>query len=123
MSALVALALDVLMVLLFAAIGRASHADGLTPAGIAATASPFLLGTGVGWLVVRARGGGWPRGVGPGITVWFATVLVGMLLRVIVLRSFAWAFLAVAAATLALLLVGWRALATWWGTRSAGAGS
>ena len=61
---------------------------------------------------MRARRGAWPLEVGPGITVWFSTVLVGMLLRAVVLRSFAWPFLAVAATVLAVLLIGWRALAS-----------
>jgi hypothetical protein len=77
------------------------------------------VGTAIGWLVVRSRRGSWPLDVGPGITVWFSTVLIGMLLRVIVLRSFAWPFLAVATGVLAVLLIGWRVLASRVGTRSA----
>lgn len=117
---MVAFALDVVLVAVFAAIGRASHDEGLSPGGVLATASPFLLGTAVGWLVVRTRRGSWPLEVGPGITVWFSTVVIGMLLRVFVLGSFAWAFVAVAAVVLAVLLIGWRALASARGTRRAG---
>ncbi len=111
--------LDVILVVAFAAIGRASHAESRTLAGVLATACPFLVGTAIGWLVVRSRRGSWPLDVGPGITVWFSTVLIGMLLRVILLRSFAWPFLVVATGVLAVLLIGWRALATGVGTRSA----
>ncbi|WP_353511435.1 DUF3054 domain-containing protein [Intrasporangium sp.] len=115
----VAFLTDVVLVVAFAAIGRSSHDESLTLAGVLATATPFLAGTAIGWLVVRARRGAWPLEVGPGITVWFSTVLVGMLLRAVVLRSFAWPFLAVAATVLAVLLIGWRALASRAGTRSA----
>lgn len=115
----VAFVTDVILVVAFAAIGRSSHAESLTLAGVLATASPFLVGTAIGWLVVRSRRGSWPLDVGPGITVWFSTVLIGMLLRVILLRSFAWPFLVVATGVLAVLLIGWRALATGVGTRSA----
>lgn len=117
---MVAFALDVVLVVAFAAIGRSSHDEGLSPGGVLATASPFLLGAAVGWLVVRARRGSWPLEVGPGITVWFSTLVVGMLLRVVVLGSVAWAFVAVAAVVLAVLLVGWRFLASPRGTRRAG---
>jgi hypothetical protein len=111
----------VVFVVAFAAIGRRSHTEALTVSGILATASPFLIGTAVGWLVVRLRSGTWPLAVGPGVTVWFSTLAIGMLLRVIAVRSFAWAFVAVAAVVLAVLLVGWRLVATRRGTRSAGA--
>ena len=49
-----ALAADVVCVVVFCTIGRRSHAEGLTVAGIAETAWPFLAGTGVGWLLSRA---------------------------------------------------------------------
>ena len=55
--ALVALATDVVCVLVFCTIGRRSHAEGLTLTGIAETAWPFLAGTAVGWLLSR----GWRR--------------------------------------------------------------
>lgn len=115
----VAFVVDALLVLVFAATGRASHDEGITASGVFATASPFLVGTAVGWLLVRALRGSWPLEVGPGITVWFATVFIGMALRVAVLGSLAWAFVAVAAAVLATLLIGWRALLTLATARSA----
>lgn len=105
-----AFVIDVVLVLVFAAVGRRSHAEGVTLTGVLATAGPFLLGTVVGWLVVRLRRRSWPLGVGPGITVWFSTVLFGMLLRALA-GHFAIAFVIVAGVTLAVLLIGWRALA------------
>lgn len=118
----VAFLVDVVLVVVFAAIGRASHAraDPLTDALV--TAWPFLVGTVVGWAVVRLLRKGWPLEVGPGITVWFATVVFGMLLRLATGQGAALPFVAVAAATLGVLLVGWRALAAL-GSRRRQAGS
>ncbi|GAA2484154.1 DUF3054 domain-containing protein [Terrabacter carboxydivorans] len=106
----VALAVDVLLVLLFAGIGRASHDESGPVVGAVLTAWPFLVGTGAGWLVVRAVRRVWPVEVAPGVTVWFSTVLVGMLLRHAVGSGTALSFVVVASVVLALFLLGWRAL-------------
>jgi DUF3054 family protein len=105
-SALAALA-DVVGVLLFCAIGRRSHAEGLTVAGVAATAWPFLVGAALGWLLSRA----WrrPAAIVPtGIVVWLCTVVVGMLLRKATSAGVAVSFVIVATAATAVLLLGWR---------------
>ena len=52
-----ALALDTAAVITFCAIGRRSHAEGVTVSGVAETAWPFLTGTATGWLLSR----GWRR--------------------------------------------------------------
>jgi hypothetical protein len=106
----VAFLVDVVLVVVFAAIGRASHARANPITDALATAWPFLVGTVVGWAVVRLLRKGWPLEVGPGITVWFATVVFGMLLRLATGQGTALPFVAVAAATLGVFLVGWRAL-------------
>ena len=106
----VALALDLLLVVVFAAIGRASHDEANPVVGVLVTAWPFLVGTVVGWAVVRMLRKAWPLEVGPGITVWFATVLIGMVLRQSTGQGTAVSFVRVAALVLALFLVGWRAL-------------
>ena len=105
--ALKALAADLLCVVVFCTIGRRSHAEGLTIAGIAETAWPFLAGTGVGWLLAR----GWqrPTSLAPtGRIVWVATVVVGMLLRKLTSQGTATSFIVVASITTAVLLLGWR---------------
>jgi hypothetical protein len=105
--ALVALATDAACVLVFCAIGRRSHAEGLNLAGIAETAWPFLAGTGAGWLLAR----GWrrPVSVAPtGIVVWLCTVVVGMLLRKATSQGVAPSFIVVASLATGLLLIGWR---------------
>ncbi|MDA2892441.1 DUF3054 domain-containing protein [Mycolicibacterium sp. BiH015] len=105
--ALKALAADLLSVVVFCTIGRRSHAEGLTIAGIAETAWPFLTGTGVGWLLAR----GWqrPASLAPtGLVVWVATVVVGMLLRKLTSQGTATSFIVVASITTAVLVLGWR---------------
>jgi peptidoglycan/LPS O-acetylase OafA/YrhL len=107
-SAAAALA-DIIGVLLFCAIGRRSHAEGLTVAGVAETAWPFLVGAAVGWLLSRA----WrrPTAVVPtGVAVWVCTVAVGMLLRKATSAGVAFSFVIVASAATAVLLLGWRVL-------------
>ncbi len=106
----VALLLDVGLVLVFAGVGRASHDESGPVLGVLITAWPFLVGTAVGWLVVRLVRRSWPLDVAPGVTVWFATVLVGMLLRRAVGLGTAVSFVVVASGVLAVLLLGWRAL-------------
>lgn len=102
------LAVDVVGVLVFCAVGRRSHDEGLNVTGIAATAWPFLTGTAVGWAVSRA----WrrPTAVLPtGVIVWLSTVIVGMVLRKVTSAGVAASFVVVAASVTALLLLGWRA--------------
>lgn len=106
----VALAADVALVVVFAAIGRASHDEAVDAIGISETAWPFLVGLAIGWIVVR----GWrhPLAVRPtGVSAWLAAVVVGMLLRFAVGAGTAPAFVIVASVTLALFLLGWRAVA------------
>ena len=105
-----ALAGDIVCVLVFCALGRRSHAEGLTLAGIADTAWPFLSGTALGWLLAR----GWraPTAVVPtGVTVWLASVGVGMLLHKASSQGVATSFIIVASVVTALLLLGWREVA------------
>jgi len=105
-----ALALDVLAVLVFAAIGRASHERGLSLTGVVETAWPFLAALGAAWAVVLA----WRAPAVPlrtGVPVALIAVVGGMLLRTAVGEGTALAFIVVAATTLLLLLVGWRGVA------------
>ncbi|MGB9303840.1 MAG: DUF3054 domain-containing protein [Mycobacterium sp.] len=102
------LANDVVAVLVFCALGRRSHDEGLSISGVAVTAWPFLSGTVVGWLVSRA----WrqPTAVAPtGVIVWLCTVVLGMLLRKASSAGVAASFVVVAATVTAVLLLGWRA--------------
>jgi hypothetical protein len=108
--ALIALFADVVCVIVFCTIGRRSHAEGLTVAGIAQTAWPFLAGTGVGWLLI----GGWRRPftvIPVGMVVWVCTVVVGMVLRKVTSAGVSASFVVVASVSTAVLLLGWRAAA------------
>src|ERR1700757_3950482 len=99
---------DVIGLLVFCAVGRRSHDEGLSITGVATTAWPFLTGTVVGWLASRA----WqrPTAVVPtGVVVWLCTVAVGMLLRKATSAGVAASFVVVASTVTALLLLGWRA--------------
>jgi len=105
-----ALVLDALLVVVFAVIGRSSHAEGLDVAGVWGTAWPFLAGLAVGWVAAVA----WrhPFAVWPtGAIVWAGTLVVGMLLRLASSQGVALAFVIVAAITLAVLIIGWRGVA------------
>src|SRR5271156_682724 len=102
------LVMDVIGVLVFCALGRRSHAEGVTVTGVAATAWPFLTGTILGWLASR----GWRRPtvvVPTGVVVWLCTVGVGMVLRKASSAGVAASFVVVAASVTAVLLLGWRA--------------
>ncbi|MFC0081949.1 DUF3054 domain-containing protein [Aciditerrimonas ferrireducens] len=102
--------LDALLVLLFVVLGRMAHTKGLSLAGVASTAWPFLAGTALGWLAGTA----WQHPLSPrraGLPVWLSTVGWGMALRAIGHQGVDAVFLGVAAAFLALFLVGWRTLA------------
>jgi hypothetical protein len=98
---------DAIGVLVFCAVGRRSHDEGLSITGVATTAWPFLTGTVVGWLASR----GWrqPTALVPtGVVVWLCTVAVGMVLRKASSAGVAASFVVVASAVTALLLLGWR---------------
>jgi hypothetical protein len=107
-------ALDVVLVVAFAAIGRRTHDDGdvLGPGGVglAQTAWPFLVALALGWAVARA----WHRPLAPlrsGLPIWITTVVGGLLLRLASGQGTAPAFIVVTTLTLAVLLVGWRVVA------------
>jgi hypothetical protein len=104
------LGLDVLVVVGFVAIGRDSHELDQSAADLVTVAVPFLIGVGVGWLVMRA----WrrPAAMTTGAGVLAATVIVGMALRRLVFDDgIATTFILVAAAFLGLGILGWRVVA------------
>lgn len=103
--------LDVALVLVFAAVGRRSHAEGLDLAGTARTAAPFLVGTAAGWLLANLTLDSGPRSLGFGAVVVVCTVVVGMLLRRVLGEGTALSFVLVATTVLTVLLLGWRLVA------------
>ncbi len=102
------LLLDLAFVVVFAVVGRASHAETLDLAGIATTAWPFALSAALGSVVGSWRN--WPWWA-QGVFVWVVALTGGMALRFAAGGSTAPAFVIVAGISLAVLLIGWRALA------------
>ena len=106
---------DLLLVLLFAAIGRASHDEDASALGFVITAWPFVAGLVVGWIAVAianaSRAGRALPLLVAGLIVWFCTVAVGLVLRAVSGQGIAVSFVIVTAIVLAVFLLGWRAIA------------
>ncbi|WP_144792591.1 DUF3054 domain-containing protein [Kocuria palustris] len=102
------IALDAVLVCVFAAIGTSSH--GGDPWAFFEPAWPFLVGLALGWLGVA-----WLRRPGralvPGALIWIVTVVVGALLRVASGHGAPLSFLLVTSLVLAVFLLGWRLIA------------
>ena len=98
------LVLDLLLVGVFAVVGRLSHYGSLTATGWWTTAWPFLAGTLVAWaaLAVLRRP---PGAVASGVVVWLGALVVGMLLRQLSGQGTATPFVVVATLVLGALLV------------------
>jgi hypothetical protein len=110
----VALALDALAVLVFAAIGRRSHAETDAATGILVTAWPFLGGLVIGWVAVLGARRRVPWTWRSAVPVWLVTVGAGMVLRHVTGKGTAPAFVVVATVFLGLTLLGWRLVARRW---------
>lgn len=111
MRYLPAVIVDAVLVLIFAAIGRASHEE--DPAGFLLTAWPFLVALVVGHLVAALLPGRprRPWSLLWGAVVWVVTVAGGMLVRVLSGDTAEVPFIIVATLVLGVFLLGWRAVA------------
>lgn len=98
------LLLDLLLVGVFAVVGRLSHYGSLTPGGWWTTAWPFLAGALVAWAVLAVMRRP-PAAVLSGVVVWLGALVVGMTLRQVSGQGTATAFVVVATLTLGVLLV------------------
>ncbi|GAB2549821.1 DUF3054 domain-containing protein [Leucobacter ruminantium] len=113
-TAVLALLGDAALVLLFAGLGRSSHARDATVLGLLETAWPFLAGLAITW--ISARISRRPLAiVKSGIPVWLGSVAIGMILRALAGQGTALAFVIVATVTLGVFLLGWRALVALFG--------
>nr|WP_206037206.1 MULTISPECIES: DUF3054 domain-containing protein [unclassified Rhodococcus (in: high G+C Gram-positive bacteria)] len=105
---------DVVLILVFAALGRSSHEEVLDLVGLARTAWPFLGGLTVGWFLVawlyRDKFDAFAAAP-TGLLVWVSTLVGGMLLRAATGQGTATAFILVATGFLGVTLIGWRLLA------------
>lgn len=111
MSRSVAILLDLVLVVAFAVIGRASHGESLDYEGIQRTALPFVAGLLIAWIgFMHKRHSGFT--LLNGVFVWAATVALGVSFRLLLGGTAELAFVIVTALFLAATLIGWRAI--WW---------
>ena len=106
---LLAAAADAVAVVVFAAVGRLSHGEPDDLLGLVGTAAPFAIGLVVAWAtpVVRRDPAAWRAGV----VAVVCTAGIGLLLRAGFTGRLPLSFAVVATLSLAVLLLGWRALA------------
>ncbi|GAB2470933.1 DUF3054 domain-containing protein [Luteococcus sediminum] len=106
MTKQVALAIDMVLVVVFSIIGVLSH-DGDLANRLVPVAWPFLLACAVAWAILLLR----RRPVGTvmaGVFVWLVTAWGGLALRAAVGGGTAFAFMVVTTVVTGLFLVGWR---------------
>ncbi|MCC9174606.1 DUF3054 domain-containing protein [Arthrobacter sp. zg-Y179] len=102
------LASDLVLIVVFAALGRQSHEHGLAVLGILTTALPFLLACLLSWGAMRA----WrrPARLWPdGVVIWLGTVAAGLGIRALAGGGTAVSFQVVTLAVLGAFLLGQRA--------------
>ena len=96
---------DLVLVTIFAALGRNAHQQ--SPWGALETAWPFLVGVLLGWVVTRAHRR--PAALFPsGVVIWLSAEVVGMVLRMLTGQGTALAFVLVSLVVLGLFLLGYR---------------
>ncbi|WP_114854654.1 DUF3054 domain-containing protein [Brachybacterium sp. YJGR34] len=113
---------DLLVVILFVAIGFVQHGTPLTTENIFLVGWPFAVGTLLGHLAIRAWRAPfriWPHGV----FVWAITVVTAMAIRTLFGAGTEVSFLITTALVTGVLMLGWRAVASYLtrGERRAGA--
>ncbi|MBF4589945.1 DUF3054 domain-containing protein [Curtobacterium sp. VKM Ac-1395] len=108
--------IDVVLIVVFALIGRSSHGEANAPLALWTTAYPFL----AGWAIAYVTSGAWARPLRfwpTGVVAWILTVFVGMAIRVATGQGVVdgnplpISFLIVATIVLGVFLLGWRAVA------------
>jgi FtsH-binding integral membrane protein len=102
-----AIFVDLLIVLVFVAIGRSVHDHGVNLVGMLSTAWPFVTGLVLGWIIVSKRHHS-GSSLLDGSTICVVTVFVGMVLRVVAGQRTAAAFVLVALCFLGASMLGWR---------------
>lgn len=102
--------IDLLAVIVFVIIGRASHGEGIL--GLLVTLWPFAVGLLVGHVLALVLGQRETRSIRwAGVVVWISTVVVGMVLRAVSGQGVQLSFVIVTVLVLAALLLGWRVVA------------
>jgi hypothetical protein len=108
---------DLLVVIVFAAVGRANHHESTGIHGVLHTAWPFGLGTQLA-LALTAWMRADPLSIRAGVRVWLWTLVIGMVVRHATGGGTAVAFVIVATLVLAALFLGWRLAFRWSRLRS-----
>jgi hypothetical protein len=108
----IAVVADLLVVIVFAAVGRSNHHESTGIHGVWHTAWPFALGTVLAF-VLNAWTRLDPLTLRAGVRVWLWTLVIGMVVRHASGAGTALAFVVVAALVLAALFLGWRLAARW----------
>ncbi|MGI9000644.1 MAG: DUF3054 domain-containing protein [Pseudonocardia sp.] len=105
-----ALSADVVAVIVFAAVGRVSHAESDDLLGLLGTVAPFAVALVATWAtpMVRAH----PVGLRAGAYVLAGTVVLGLALRTAFSGWPPLSFALVTVVALGVLLLGWRSLST-----------
>jgi hypothetical protein len=106
--AALAFAADVTAVIVFAAVGRLSHGESGDLFALLGTAAPFLIGLVATWATPAVRAA--PTGWRAGIAVLLGSAVLGLLLRAGFTGRLPLTFAVIAFGSLAVLLLGWRAL-------------
>lgn len=105
-----ALAADVVAVVVFAAVGRLNHDASGELLGFLGTVAPFALGLLVAWASPAVRAN--PAGLRAGALVLAGTAVIGLALRAAFTDRLPLTFAVVTVIVLGVLLLGWRALST-----------
>lgn len=108
MSTAIAAGLDLVWILVFVGIGRSVHTDGVSVAGVASTAWPFVTGLAAGWLGTRLVKR--PVALARSVLAAAGCVAVAMALRVVAGQGTAAPFVGVALGFIGAGMVGWRLL-------------
>ncbi|MDN5750363.1 MAG: DUF3054 domain-containing protein [Pseudonocardia sp.] len=103
-----ALVADVVAVVVFAAVGRVNHAEAADVWGLAATVAPFVVGLAAAWATPFVRAD--PSGLRAGSVALAGTVVIGLALRAAFTGRLPLSFAVVTVVSLAVLMLGWRAL-------------
>ncbi len=118
-----ALSLDVVSIVVFAAIGRRSHDESRGLGAVLSTAGPFLVALVVGWGAITVLSRHWPQlrnGADreAGVVIWIVTVGLGLLARRTLWdRGTAFAFVVFATLVRGAFIVGRRAALGAWESR------
>ena len=100
---------DVVLIILFAFIGRRSHEEGLAIGHVLYTALPFIIGYVIALAISRpwqSINNLWPAG----IIVWLGTVVLGLAVRIMMGSTAAVSFMIVTAVVLGFFLLARRLL-------------